>query len=91
MPEFACYFVGILIALWATVLIAFPELLTPQLAEKKLRFKARHWGSYLGDAQTGSGDDEEEAVEVGVPARKVKHVVGSRTYSGGRGVSMRGG
>lgn len=90
MPESICYLVGILIALWATALIAFPDFLTPQFKEKKLKFKARHWGSYelQGDSES---EENEGSVEVGVPSRKIHNVTGSRTYAGGRGVSMRGG
>jgi len=88
MQEVFCYVVGILVAAWVTIMIAFPDRLQPELGKtKKKKFTARHWGSYT-DAV--SEDEEEEGIEVGVPAKRIRHVVGSSTYAGGRGVSMRG-
>lgn len=91
MQELACYFIGILVAAWATMLIAFPDYLQPELGgRKKKKFTARHWGAYVDCQKSENEQESEECIEVGVPAKKIRHVVGSSTYAGGRGVSMRG-
>ncbi|MBX9689505.1 MAG: hypothetical protein K2X27_22535 [Candidatus Obscuribacterales bacterium] len=92
MSELFCYFIGILVALYAVLLIAFPDRLLPEMAARKKRFTARHWGNYESNAgePSDSKSDNEESIEVGSPGRKIRHVVGSSTYAGGRGVSMRG-
>lgn len=91
MPEALCYFIGIAVALWVTLMIAFPDHLVPELGGKKKKFTGRHWGTYNGVHQKEDSEiADEEGIEVGTPAKKVRHVVGSQTYAGGRGVSMRG-
>ncbi len=91
MQETFCYFIGILVALWVTALVAFPEQLIPELGGKKKRFNGRHWGSYEDTPQTDiDEEDPEQSIEVGLPAKKVRYVVGSSTYAGGRGVNMSG-
>ncbi|MBX9720245.1 MAG: hypothetical protein K2X81_02525 [Candidatus Obscuribacterales bacterium] len=88
MSELFCYFIGILVAGWTTALIAFPEHVVPELGGKKKRFTARHWGTY--QHQHRSQDDSDEAgIEVGIPAKKIRHVVGSQTYSAGRGTGTK--
>jgi hypothetical protein len=91
MQETFCYFVGILVAIWVTLLVAFPERLVPELGGRKKKFKGRHWGSY-GDAPQRAEEDkeDEECIEVGVPAKKLIYTVGSGTYAAGRGVKMSG-
>lgn len=87
MPLALCYFIGIAVALWVTLMIAFPEHLAPEFGGRKKKFTGRHWGTYNGVHQN---PEEEDGIEVGIPAKKIRHVVGSSTYAGGRGVSMRG-
>ncbi len=90
MQESFCYFVGILLAGLALLLIAFPDRMIPEPKEgRKKKFTARHWGNYDGMQKDAASSEEEEGVEVGIPAKKIRHVVGSSTYAGGRGVSMR--
>ena len=90
MQEIFCYVVGIAVAGWVTLMIAFPDRLQPELGKsRKKKFTARHWGSYTGTSAEEE-EEEEEGIEVGVPAKRIRHVVGSSTYAGGRGVSMRG-
>ncbi len=90
MPEALCYFIGIAVALWVTLLIAFPDHLAPEMGGRKKKFTGRHWGTYNGVHQKEADEEAEDGIEVGVPAKKIRHVVGSSTYAGGRGVSMRG-
>lgn len=82
-----CYFVGILFALGATVLIAFPDFLVPDAKAQKKRIGIRQWGTYHGSASVLE-DDEEHGIEVKIPARKEKAMYGSATYQAGRGVRM---
>jgi hypothetical protein len=92
MQEAFCYFVGLLVALWVTAIVAFPDYLMPQLGGKRKKFSGRHWGAYEDSPELKSTEvDPKECIEVGIPAKKMKYVVGGSTYAGGRGVSMRGG
>lgn len=91
MQEAFCYFIGIMVAGWVTLLVAFPDHLIPELGGKKKKFSGRHWGAYQDSKKvTPEEEAQEEGIEVGVPAKRIRHVVGSQTYAGGRGVSMRG-
>lgn len=84
MTEFFSYAVGITLALGAVAMIAFPERILPECGPRKKRFSGRHWGRYH-DSQDVE-ESNTDVVEVGIPARKIMHVAGSRTYAGGRGV-----
>ncbi len=75
---------GFLVAVGVTVMIAFPDFMVPEEKRKKLKFSGRHWGAYQ-DAKASDDADEEHYMEVGIPAKKIRHVVGSSTYAGGRG------
>lgn len=91
MQEFFSYFVGILIAVWVTMLVAFPDYLIPQLGGKKKRFSGRHWGAYQDSPEMNPKEvDPKESIEVSTPARKLTYTVGSQTYAAGRGVKMSG-
>lgn len=72
-----------MLGIGAVAMIAFPDWMVPEIKQQKKRFTGKHWGAYH-DSQTEV--DENDVVEVGVPSRKVRHVIGSRTYAGGRGV-----
>lgn len=87
MLDYFGYFIGIVTALWAIVLIAFPELINPGEAAHKKRFNIKHWGAYAGLSEAEA--NAEDSIEIQVPARKRREVVGSRTYEAGRGISFR--
>lgn len=84
----SCLLVGVLVALWATLLIACPDRLIPNFKQKKKKFHGFHWGAYDG-APPDVAQEEDGGVEVHDPHRKGPHVVGSRTYAYGRGISFR--
>ncbi len=82
MQEAFCYFIGILVALWVTLLVAFPDQLVPDSSgRKKKKFSGRHWGGYV-DSPKMEDNDQGEGVEVGVPAKKLQYIVGGSTYAG---------
>ncbi|MBY0358172.1 MAG: hypothetical protein K2W82_09245 [Candidatus Obscuribacterales bacterium] len=86
MLDWFGYFIGIVAALWAIALMAFPELIDMGEAAKKKRFNVKHWGAYEGDT---TANDDKDSIEIQIPARKRREVVGSRTYEAGRGISFR--
>lgn len=83
-----CYFVGIMFALAATILVAFPDFLVPDAKARKKRIGIRQWGIYHGSAAPEEEGEEELGIEVKIPARKEKAMYGSATYQAGRGVRM---
>ena len=82
-----CYVVGIILAIAATALVAFPDHVIPGGKERKKRVGARQWGIYHGSAPRKPGE-EDHGIDVLVPARKERSVYGSATYQAGRGVRM---
>lgn len=81
-----CYVVGILLAISATIVVAFPDNLIPGIGPKKKRVGARQWGRYHSSKTVD--ESEEPTIEVNTPARKLKEIAGSQTYAAGRGVRM---
>lgn len=86
----ACYVIGILLAICATIVVAFPDSLVARMTSKKKRIPAKHWGQYQGTESNSAEGEEEPTIEVKTPARKVREIAGSQTYSAGRGVRMGG-
>lgn len=84
-----CYFVGILLAIAATAVIAFPDFMMPDTKARKKRVGVRQWGVYHGSEPLKEGE-EDQGVEVKIPARKERSMYGSATYQAGRGVRMGG-
>ena len=88
MQECFGYFIGVLVVLGATLMLAFPEHLIPELKGRKKRFTARHWGAYHDSKDMPAEATDEDGIDAFEPAKKIRHVVGSQTYAGGRGVRM---
>lgn len=84
--EGICHVAGLLLALCATLVVAFPDNLIPGVGPRKKRVGARQWGRY--HSTPAEVDGEEASIEVRTPARKVREVAGSQTYAAGRGVRM---
>ncbi len=83
-----CYVVGLVLALCATVMVAFPDNFLPGMGARKKRVAARQWGQYHTSSKEIDGEEEEQSIEVRIPARKVREIAGSQTYAAGRGVRM---
>jgi len=80
--------VSSIFALAALVFIAEPYRFLPEQNGKKIRVGSTYWGFY-----TGTPEKEPEklrTIEVKKPARTTQYVVGSQTYSKGRGVNISG-
>ena len=83
MQEVFCYYIGILVAVGVTLMIAFPDFLTPPVEKKKKRFTGRHWGGYH-DSKSIEHIDKNEGVEVGRPAKPLRYTAGGTTYARGK-------
>lgn len=75
--------IGLFIALAVLLVIAFPERLLPNIAQKKKRIGITHWGFYTGTEDCRA--DETMLVEAALPGRE-RVIAGSSMYAKGQGV-----
>jgi len=79
--------VGLVIATFILILIAFPDRILPIAEPKKKKVGSTYWGAYEG--QPTEDSPNEGRIEVQTPAPKEKVISGSHLYNAGRGTSFR--